>query len=86
MSADDRLKVIARHLGVGRKNALQTSLDMHLCSTEKQSSVPVHGGVSLPIGPPRDDRKPRNKTVDSVIPKNRYGIFYCLCVELHSIF
>jgi hypothetical protein len=72
MAADDRLKVIARHLGARKKNVFQTSVATHLCSSENNSLEPVNGDVALPIGPPSDARNPRRKTVDSVIPKNRY--------------
>jgi hypothetical protein len=78
MAADDRLKVIARHLGAG-KNVFQTSAAMHLCSSQNQSLERVHGGVALPIGPPSDARKPRSTAVDSVIPKNRYDFLLYLC-------
>lgn len=72
MSADDRLKVIARHLGAG-KNVFHTSMAMQLCSSENQSSDTAQGGVVLPqIRPSSDVRKPRrSKPVKSVIPKNR---------------
>ncbi|PNF23665.1 Alkyldihydroxyacetonephosphate synthase [Cryptotermes secundus] len=72
MSADDRLKVVARHLGVG-KNVFHTSIAMQLCSSENKTSDTAQGGVVLPqIGPSSDARKPRrSKPVKSVIPKNR---------------
>lgn len=72
MSADDRLKVIARHLSAG-KNVFHTSMAMQLCSSENQSSDTAQGGVVLPqIRPSSDVRKPRrSKPVKSVIPKNR---------------
>lgn len=71
MAADDRLRVIARHLGAGKKNVFQMSAAMHLCSSENQSFEPVRGRVAVPTGPQSDARKLRSKTVDSVVPKNR---------------
>ncbi|XP_021913048.1 alkyldihydroxyacetonephosphate synthase [Zootermopsis nevadensis] len=71
MAADDRLRVIARHLGAGKKNVFQMSAAMHLCSSENQSFEPVRGRVAVPTGPQSDARKQRSKTVDSVVPKNR---------------
>lgn len=84
MSADDRLKVIARHLGAGRNN-VYPSVARHMCSSESQSSETVEGGVTLPqTGPSSDVRKPRSKQVKSVIPKNRYECLHCVCFELNS--
>lgn len=85
MSADDRLKVVARHLGVG-KNVFHTSIAMQLCSSENKTSDTAQGGVVLPqIGPSSDARKPRrSKPVKSVIPKNRYGFLASICVGLGS--
>jgi hypothetical protein len=86
MSADDRLKVIARHIGAARNN-VYPSVVRHLCSSESQSSELVHGGVTVPpIGPSSDARKPRkSKQVHSVIPKNRYEYLVCICFELNRI-
>jgi len=86
MSADDRLKVIARHIGAARNN-VYPSVVRHLCSSESQSSESVQGGVALPpIGPASDARKPRkSKQVHSVIPKNRYECLVCICFELNRI-
>jgi hypothetical protein len=86
MSADDRLKVIARHLGAG-KNVFHTTMAMQLCSSENQSSDTAQGSVVLPqIGPSSDARKPgRSKPVKSVIPKNRYEFLPTICVGLRSI-
>jgi hypothetical protein len=87
MSADDRLKVIARHLAVG-KNVLHTSMAMQLCSSENKSSDTAEGGVVLPqIGPSSDARKPRrSKPVKSVIPKIRYEFLPSMCwFAQHSI-
>jgi hypothetical protein len=85
MSADDRLKVIARHLGVG-KNVFNTSMAMQLCSSENKSSDTAQGGVVLPqIGPSSDARKTRSKPVKSAIPKNRYEFLPSICVGLLSI-
>jgi len=81
MSADDRLKVIARHIGAARNN-VYPSLVRHFCSSESQSSELVKGGVALPpIGPASDARK----QVHSVIPKNRYECLICICFELNRI-
>jgi len=84
MSADDRLKVIARHIGAARNNP---SVVRHLCSSESQSSESVQGGVALPpIGPESDARKPsKNRQVHSAIPKNRYECLVCICIELSRI-
>jgi hypothetical protein len=86
MSADDRLKVIARHIGAARNN-VYPSVVRHLCSSGSQSSESVQGGVALPtVGPENDARKPRkNKEVHSVIPKNRYECLVCICIELSRI-
>jgi hypothetical protein len=86
MSADDRLKVIARHLGAA-KNNVYPSVVRHLCSSESQSSDSVKGGVALPpTGPASDARIPRkSKQVRSVIPKNRYECLVCICFELNRI-
>jgi hypothetical protein len=86
MSADNRLKVIARHIGAARNNVCP-SVVPYLCSSERQSSESVQRGVALPlVGPASDARKPRkNKQVHSVIPKNRYHCLVCICFELHGI-
>lgn len=86
MSADDRLRVIARHIGAARNN-VYPSLVRHLCSSESQSSESVQGGVALPsTGPASDARKPRkSKQVHSVIPKNRYECLVCICFGLNRI-
>jgi hypothetical protein len=74
MPADDRLTVIARHLGAARNN-VNPSVVRHFCSSET-----VQGGVALPsAGPANDARKPRNSKVQSVIPKNRYECLFCVC-------
>jgi hypothetical protein len=86
MSADDRLKVIARHIGAARNN-VYPSVVRHLCSSESQSSESVQGGVALPPTEPASDAsKPRkSKQVHSVIPKNRYECLVCICFELNRI-
>jgi hypothetical protein len=85
MSADDRLKVIARHLGAGR-NVFHTSIATRLCSSENQPSDTTQGGVVHPqIGPTSDARKPRSKPVKSVIPKNRYEFLPSIYVDLPGI-
>jgi hypothetical protein len=86
MSADDRLKVIARHLGVGR-NVFHTSIATRLCSSENQSSNTSQGGVVLSqIESSSDARKPRrSKPVKSVIPKNRYEFLLSMYVDLCGI-
>lgn len=75
MSADDRLKVIARHLGAARNN-VNPFLGRHLCLSESQSSESVQGGVALPPTETASDaRKSRkSKQVHSVIPKNRQDL------------
>jgi hypothetical protein len=80
MSADDRLKVIARHLGAARNN-VYPSVVQHFCSSDSQSSESVQGGVALPTtGPASDQRKPRkSRQVQSVIPKNRYECLFSVC-------
>jgi hypothetical protein len=81
MSADDRLKVIARHIGAARNN-VYPSVVRNLCSSESQSSELVHGGVAVPpIGAASDARK----QVHSVIPRNRYEYLVCICFELNRI-
>ena len=71
MSADDRLRVIARHLGAARNN-VNHSLVQHLCLSESQSSESVQGGVALPPTEPASDagKSRKSKQVHSVIPKN----------------
>lgn len=74
MSAEDRLKVIVRHLNGGKINynreEIESSLIKQLCSAENQSA---NGGVAQSrTGTTKDDRKPRrSKPVNSVIPKYR---------------
>jgi hypothetical protein len=85
MSADDRLKVIARHMGAGR-NGFHTSIAMRLCSSENQHSDTAQGGVVHPqIGSSSDARKPRSKPVKSVIPKSRYAFLPSIYVDLPGI-
>jgi hypothetical protein len=82
MSADDRLKVIARHIGAARNN-IYPSVVRHLCSSESQSLESVRGGVALtPIGRASDAQK----QVHSVIPKNRYECLVGICFELNRIY
>jgi hypothetical protein len=88
MSADDRLKVIARHLGAGR-NGFHTSIATRLCSSENQHSDTAQGGVVHPqVGSSNDARKPRSKPVKSVIPKNRYAflpVFMLICPAFYFV-
>jgi len=85
MYADDRLKVIARHIGAAKNNAYP-SVVRHLCSSESQSEG-VQGGVAPPqIGPASNVCKPgKSKQVHSAIPKNRYECLGCICFEVNRI-